>query len=121
MKTISINQSIVALLMSVFILMISGCESNITTHSVDERETPQETVESLNINASDRPIREPGLLDTTQLTNQIREMLKATGRDPDKIRFGELSDKGYSLTGEEAWEKYMKDCDPKRGFEKQTI
>lgn len=92
--------------MGVFIL--SGCESNLTTNSGNESITSEETVENQEATA-DRPMREPGEIDPFKITDLIREVLKEKGRDPNEVRFGELSDKGIALTGEEAWDKYMED------------
>lgn len=110
------KQTIAALFLGVFILMISGCESNVPTQSVDESETLQEAMEDFSNLTDEESTRKPGQLDPDKLTDVIREIIKASGEDPDNLRFGELSEKGYSLKGEEAWEKYMKNWDPKEGF-----
>ncbi len=110
------KQTLAALFVGVFILMISGCESNIPTQSVDDSATLNESIENFGNLTDEISTRKPGLVDSDKLTDLIREIIKATGRDPDKLRFGELSEKGYSLKGEEAWEKYMKNWDPKEGF-----
>lgn len=89
--------------------MISGCESNVPTQSVDESETLQKIIEQPSNSLVERPYREPGPIDTRKTTKLIEEVLKEQGRNPAEIRFGNLSDKGYALKGEEAWEKYMKD------------
>ncbi|MDR9410168.1 MAG: hypothetical protein RI573_15105 [Balneolaceae bacterium] len=102
------KQIIVALFLGVFILLLSGCESNITTNSEYESNTLKETVESQEA-TDDRPMREPGKINTSKLTELIREVLKEKGREPSEVRFGGLSDKGIVLSGEEAWNKYMED------------
>jgi hypothetical protein len=91
-------------------LVIASCSDQIITQTdADESEIRQETLESLTSSSDERPLREPGLINGSKLNNLIREILIDQGQDPDKIRFGELSEKGYSLKGKEAWDKYMKD------------
>lgn len=91
-------------------LVITSCSDQITTQTnTGESEMRQETLESLTSSSDERPLREPGLINGSKLNNLIREILIDQGQDPDKIRFGELSEKGYSLKGKEAWDKYMKD------------
>lgn len=97
-------------------LIIASCSDQMTTQiDADESERLQETLESFTSSRDERPMRMPGQVNGSKLTDLIREILKEQGQDPDKLRFGELSEKGYSLKGEEAWNKYMKDWKDGKG------
>lgn len=64
---------------------------------------------------SEIPMRKPGKIDPFNLTELLREMIRQNGGNPDELEFGGLSEKGFVLTGEEAWKTYMKDW--KHGIE----
>lgn len=127
------KQTIVTLLLGVFILMIIGCDSSITTHSDDEQEILHEAVESVNQKSQSTD----GLLMTDVLrdlesgpsskaffTDKMRKMLEKSGIDPDQERrLDEIPENVQVLWGEKAKNEF-KDWQTSKaidGFKKTSL
>ncbi|MEX0945387.1 MAG: hypothetical protein WDZ38_06885 [Balneolaceae bacterium] len=114
MKTISINKSIVTLLVGVLLIVmaISGCESNIPTQHVEEIATLEDNTASLEEQSQTSEgsllkdiIRdlEPGIISKSYFTETMRKLLEENGIDPEQVRSSnDIPENIKLLRGEEA-------------------